>query len=149
MALNTLNGKSWVLASLEDTRQLANTLAASIQPGDLLLLDGPVGAGKTTLSSMLLEALGADTQGQSPSYALHRVHGCPRGQIHHFDLYRLETTQAFESLDPWSSFEEAFLSLVEWPFQIPVAWPPEAVTLTLAIQPSGKRNAMLRVVGHA
>ncbi len=144
MALTTFRGQRRTLASLADTRALATELAGAVAPGDLLLLTGPVGAGKTTFTGFLWDALGVATAAQSPSYALHRVHESPHGAVHHFDLYRLDSPAAFESLDPWDAMADAFLTVVEWADAVAVPWPEDALTLHLSPQPDGSRRARLQ-----
>ena len=77
-----------VLPTVEDTRALGARLAAALRPGDLVLLSGPLGAGKTALTRGLGAALGVEGAVTSPTFVLARVH---RGQLPlvHVDAYRL------------------------------------------------------------
>jgi len=100
--------------SARATGELAMQLAKELRVGDLLLLDGPLGAGKTYFTQALLKALGVDAEVTSPTFVMVKSY---RGRIpiNHIDAYRLldlaNPVQAFEELD--IDFENS-LTIVEW-----------------------------------
>ena len=108
---------SFPIPDLERTELLGVCLARSIlacNPGALLLY-GPMGAGKTTLTRFLVRALpgGREAEVASPSFTIANIY-CTAPVIHHFDLYRLENGACDEALE--ESFDApAILTLVEWP----------------------------------
>ncbi len=81
----------------------------------LLLLEGGLGAGKTTLVRHLLRALGVQGRIKSPSYAVLESYAPPAGEVHHFDFYRFSDPREWED----AGFRELLaghgLKLVEWP----------------------------------
>jgi tRNA threonylcarbamoyladenosine biosynthesis protein TsaE len=104
------------------TESLGATLASSLRPGDLLLLEGPLGAGKTTLVRGLVAALGGDaSEVCSPTFVLLETYDVAAGEIvrvHHADLYRLRG----RGEAPWEEVglgdvldDQAAITAVEWP----------------------------------
>jgi len=78
-----------ILASLDDTRALAQLIARRCLAGSLLLLAGPLGAGKTTLVQQLALELGSVAAVSSPTYTLIHEYPTPLGWLVHCDAYRL------------------------------------------------------------
>ena len=103
------------LPEADDTTALGRELAARLRPGDLVLLTGELGAGKTTLTQGLGEGLGVRGPITSPTFVIARVHpslveGPP---LVHVDAYRLGGGLELEDLDLEASLEEA-VTVVEW-----------------------------------
>jgi tRNA threonylcarbamoyladenosine biosynthesis protein TsaE len=95
------------------TQAVAARLAARLQPGDLIALDGPLGAGKTAFVRGLATGLGVDPRAvRSPTFVLHHVYGAPP-RLHHLDLYRLGPGATIGLLDLDSLLESA-PAAVEW-----------------------------------
>jgi len=87
------------------TRQLASNVARILRPGDVILLEGPIGAGKTFFARGVIQAiLGVAEDVPSPTFTLVQVYDGPRGDIWHCDLYRL--THPDEAIE--LGLEEAF-----------------------------------------
>ena len=103
------------LTSREDTYELGRSLAALLQAGDLLILTGDLGAGKTTLTQGLGEGLGVRGAVTSPTFVIARVHRS-RGigpSLVHVDAYRLGDAAELDDLDLDTDIEEA-VTVVEW-----------------------------------
>lgn len=106
------------ISSLEEMRRFAGQLATQMN-GGVWCLDGPMGAGKTTLVTMLCKEWGVTDPVSSPTYGLLNVYTRPLGTpVHHFDFYRL--TRPEEALDIGAEeyFESGDLCLVEWPSRV-------------------------------
>lgn len=99
----------------EETRALGARLAAQLAPGDLVVLGGPLGAGKTTLVQGLAEGLKVRGPITSPTFVIARVHPSLSGgpALVHVDAYRLGGTLEVDDLDLDTSLEES-VTVVEW-----------------------------------
>ena len=95
------------------TEARAARLAAGLRPGDLIALDGQLGAGKTAFVRGLAAGLGVDARVvRSPTFVLHHVYGAPP-RLHHLDLYRLGPGAGIGLLDLDGLLESAPVA-VEW-----------------------------------
>ncbi|MGY1832598.1 tRNA (adenosine(37)-N6)-threonylcarbamoyltransferase complex ATPase subunit type 1 TsaE [Geodermatophilus sp. SYSU D01180] len=101
------------LPTPEDTRALGAQLAAVVRPGDLVVLTGPLGAGKTALTQGLGAALGVTEPVTSPTFVIARVHRGGRLPLVHVDAYRLGSVADVDDLDLDASTEES-VTVVEW-----------------------------------
>ena len=102
-----------VLPTAEDTRALGAALAGVVRPGDLLVLTGPLGAGKTALTQGLGAGLGVSEPVTSPTFVIARVHRGGRVPLVHVDAYRLGGVADVDDLDLDASTEES-VTVVEW-----------------------------------
>ncbi len=101
------------LATPEDTRALGDRLAGIVSAGDLIVLDGPLGAGKTVLVQGLARGLGALGPVTSPTFVIARIHGGGRLTLVHVDAYRLHGRLEVDDLDLDTDLETAVV-VVEW-----------------------------------
>jgi len=105
------------LASRRDTRQLGAAIARALEPGDLVMLEGPLGSGKTFLTRAIARTLGARGPVTSPTFTLVREIATRHGLLLHADLYRLrgETLgQETRRLGLRERRSEGCLLIVEW-----------------------------------
>ncbi len=102
-----------VLPTVEDTRALGAELAALLRAGDLVVLVGPLGAGKTALTQGIGAALGVREPITSPTFVIARVHGGGRLPLVHVDAYRLGSVADVDDLDLDVSVASS-VTVVEW-----------------------------------
>jgi tRNA threonylcarbamoyladenosine biosynthesis protein TsaE len=102
-----------VLPTPADTRGLGAALAELVRAGDLVVLVGPLGAGKTALTQGMGEALGVREPVTSPTFVISRVHRGGRLPLVHVDAYRLGGVADVDDLDLDASTEES-VTVVEW-----------------------------------
>jgi len=102
-----------VLPAPEDTQALGRELAGVLRPGDLVVLVGPLGAGKTALTQGIGVGLGVREAVTSPTFVIARVHRGGRVPLVHVDAYRLGGAADVEDLDLDASTEES-VTVVEW-----------------------------------
>lgn len=112
-----------------ETAELAVSLGAQLTAGDVVLLEGDVGAGKTHFARSLIQSLLAEPEDvPSPTFTLVQTYPAPRAEIWHADLYRLTSTLEIEELGLAEAFETA-ICLVEWPDRLGALLPEHALTL--------------------
>ncbi len=136
------------LASEEATTALARALAPRLGAGDCILLEGPIGAGKSHFSRALIKArlavAGRDEDVPSPTFTLVQTYDDGQAEIWHADLYRLNGPADVDELGLWDAFDSA-ICLVEWPDRLGDYAPQSALTLRLAPTGAvGERHALLR-----
>jgi tRNA threonylcarbamoyladenosine biosynthesis protein TsaE len=131
------------LPTLAATEVLARALAPLLRPGDAVLLEGPLGAGKTAFARAMLRAAVGDQalEVPSPSYTLVQTYAAPSLTLHHFDLWRLQGPASLEEL----GWDEAVrdVVLVEWPDRLGDLRPADALTVTFGPAGEGARHATL------
>ena len=101
------------LPAVEDTKALGRELAQLLRPGDLVVLAGPLGAGKTALTQGIGAGLGVPGPVTSPTFVLARVHRGGRVPLVHVDAYRLAGMADVDDLDLDATTEES-VTVVEW-----------------------------------
>lgn len=126
------------------TADLGRRLAAALKPGDVVLLVGGLGAGKTALARAIIRALLDDDSADvpSPTFALVQPYVGPMGAILHADLYRLASEREADELgldDP------AAIVLVEWPDRAPYLAQRATMRIALEIPRGGGRDATIDV----
>jgi tRNA threonylcarbamoyladenosine biosynthesis protein TsaE len=120
----------------EDTAKFATDLGAQLGSGDVILLSGPVGAGKTHFARALIQSiLDVPEEVPSPTFTLVQTYDTQRGPLWHADLYRISTDTEIDELGLYEAFETA-ICLVEWPDRLGVLAPQNA--LTIDILPEGE-----------
>ncbi|MDQ3074880.1 MAG: tRNA (adenosine(37)-N6)-threonylcarbamoyltransferase complex ATPase subunit type 1 TsaE [Pseudomonadota bacterium] len=128
-----------ILADEAATRAVGAALAPSLRAGDVILLDGSLGAGKTTLVRGLLEALGHHGEVPSPSFAIVQPYDELALPLWHVDLYRIAHPSELDELGLDGVLGDGVL-VVEWPDHAGEgAWPITALALSLAPDEDGAR----------
>ncbi len=97
----------------EDTRQIAKTIASFFRPGDLVILDGELGAGKTYFVKGFSEGLQSADPVSSPTFSIANFYRTPFADILHIDLYRIATVDELNDLGLFDYFGQSIV-LIEW-----------------------------------
>src|ERR1700761_2292478 len=129
------------LPALSATTALGARIAAVLRIGDLVALEGDLGAGKTTLARAILQSLGVEEDVPSPTFTLVQEYETPRLTVRHFDLYRLEKPSEIAEL----GLDDALFdgaALVEWPERAGNLLPDDRLHVALSLN-AGARHAHL------
>jgi tRNA threonylcarbamoyladenosine biosynthesis protein TsaE len=136
-----------VCKGTEDTQALASALAELVRPGDLLLLVGDLGTGKTTFAQGFARGLGVDDHVTSPTFTLARTYA-GRLRLHHLDVYRLDHLQEAVDLGLAELVDDGGVTLVEWGDVITAALPADYLEVALGYgDDDDTRTVRLGVVG--
>jgi tRNA threonylcarbamoyladenosine biosynthesis protein TsaE len=126
-----------VLTGAEEMQQFGRELGRQLQVGDVVLLHGDLGSGKTTLTQGIAAALGIDGMIQSPTFTLMSEYPTAladgtHGTLYHLDLYRLQSTDELgdigwdEAIDP-----ELGVTVIEWPERASDWLPSRAILVSI------------------
>ena len=119
------------LNSPDQTADFAARLGAQLRPGDTLLLEGEIGAGKTHFARSLIQSLMTMPEDvPSPTFTLVQAYDTEAGEIWHCDLYRLTGPDEIDELGLSEAFETA-ICLIEWPDKLGPLRPQSALNMTL------------------
>jgi tRNA threonylcarbamoyladenosine biosynthesis protein TsaE len=148
--INSMNEYVVRTSSTEETWQFSKELAQKLQPGDVITLEGDLGAGKTTFTKGLAVGLDISKNVSSPTFTIIKEYN-GRLPLYHMDVYRLE--DSYEDLGFDEYFEGQGVTVVEWAHLIEEQLPNELLQIKithgednsriLTITPQGKRYEML------
>lgn len=127
------------------TRELAKKIGAKLQAGDVLLLEGDLGAGKTTFTKGLAEGLEIPQMVKSPTFTIVREYTKGRLPLYHMDVYRLEDAEDDLGLEEY--FQGEGVSVVEWAHFIEQDLPDKYIRITLKHVAENERTLEIEPVG--
>jgi tRNA threonylcarbamoyladenosine biosynthesis protein TsaE len=133
-----------LLADDAATAELGASIARELRPGDIVLLEGDLGAGKTALARAIIRSLAADPalDVPSPTFALVQPYDTPAGPVLHADLYRLGDPREVDELGLLDNPDA--IVLVEWAARSPEIVAAATMTVELAI-PSGGEGRVVHI----
>lgn len=127
--------------------QIAARVGAVLKAGDVLLLEGPVGAGKSFFARALIQSLQLHPEDvPSPTFTLVQTYDTEAGEIWHADLYRLSSPDEAAELGLIDALDDA-VCLIEWPDRLGPLTPDHAVTLLFHYDPSSETARALDIHG--
>ena len=120
-----------VTNSAAETRALGERLASGLQPGDTVILEGELGAGKSELARGIARGLGVTETVTSPSFTILNVYESGRCPLYHFDWYRLESEEELYELGMDEYLGGDGIAVVEWAERCPDAVPEDCIRIRL------------------
>ena len=131
------------LPDLPATEALGQRIGRLLQPGDAVLLEGPLGAGKSALARALIRAAAGvpELEVPSPSYTLVQTYDTPAGPLSHFDLWRLDGPGGVVELG-WDEARQGIV-VVEWPDRLGALRPRDALAIAIRHDEGDARVATL------
>ncbi|CAM3237376.1 tRNA threonylcarbamoyladenosine biosynthesis protein TsaE [Sphingomonas antarctica] len=129
-----------ILADEAATQAAGESLGGRLIVGDVVMLSGPLGAGKTVFARGLLRGLGFSGEVTSPTFPILIEYRPPdvRMPLGHADLYRIEDPAELEQLDLEAALADGALA-IEWPERLPAGRWPQALRLTLITEGNTRR----------
>lgn len=127
------------VTGLEETKKLANDFAAGLTGGEVVLLNGDLGAGKTTFTQFVFAALGVKEVVSSPTFAILKSYQ-GKFKLHHFDTYRITVEEAIEAGFDEVLQEKDSVIFVEWSENIAPLIPDKTITINIKYLSENERE---------
>lgn len=129
-----------VTNSASETRALGERLAEQLKAGDVILLEGELGAGKSELARGVAKGLGVQETVTSPSFTILNVYMSGRVPLYHFDWYRLQSDEELYELGMDEYLGGDGIALVEWPGRCPDAVPEDCLMIRIEAEGENSRR---------
>ena len=133
--------------SAAETRKLGSILAGQLRAGDVVLLTGSLGAGKSELARGIAAGLGVTETVTSPSFTILNVYESGRLPLYHFDWYRLESEEELYEMGMDEYLGGDGVAVVEWPEKCPGAVPEKALLIRLTDEGNDTRRTEMTPEG--
>ena len=129
--------------SFENTLKIGEKIGRVLQAGDIICMEGDLGAGKTSMTKGIALALEIPDEITSPTYTLISEYEgkCP---LYHMDLYRIDSMEEFEMLGAEDLLFGSGISIIEWSERIEEYLPEDKKIINISILEDGKRKIQLK-----
>ena len=139
---------AWFSHSEEQTYKIGKWIGENAKPGDIILLYGDLGSGKTVLSKGIAHGAGVSGVVTSPTFTLMNVY-MGRLPVYHFDIYRINDPEELFDLDYEDYFYGNGVSIVEWPDKLGFLLPKEFLKITITrLQEENVRKIAVEFIGE-
>ncbi|MCG3399871.1 tRNA (adenosine(37)-N6)-threonylcarbamoyltransferase complex ATPase subunit type 1 TsaE [Staphylococcus massiliensis] len=135
------------IKNLDELEQFAHVLASRLKGQDLILLNGDLGAGKTTLTQLIGKALGVKRVINSPTFNIIKSYQGDKLQLHHMDCYRLEESEEDLGFDEYFLDEEA-VTIIEWSQFIETFLPNAFLEINIKVIDETTRDITIHAKGR-
>ncbi len=117
--------------SENETKELAKKIAKNLKPGDIIVLTGELGSGKTKFTEGFLSYFNLENELSSPTFNIVNEYDTPNFPIYHFDVYRLEDIDEFYAIGGEEYFSSG-ICIIEWGEKIEEALPPSYLKISFS-----------------
>ena len=125
--------EKYIIENLKQTQTLAQTFADTLNVGDIVLLSGDLGAGKTTFTQYVFKHLGVEGVVNSPTFAVLKTYEAKGIVLNHFDAYRINTPEAIEcGFDEVISARDG-ITFIEWSQNIAELLPSDCIKVDITL----------------
>ena len=142
---------SLIIKDLKDTNKFAKKFAKILKGGEVVLLGGDLGAGKTTFTKAVLRAFGVKDDVTSPTFTIMREYQGKKFKIYHFDMYRLGSGQEAKEFgleDYIYSKDKSSLVFIEWPENVKDILSGDFIRVDISILDENRRQFDITRVGE-
>ena len=143
--------KSLIINDLKDTKNFAKKFAKILKGGEVVLLGGDLGAGKTTFTKAVLKCLGVKDEVTSPTFTIMREYNGKKFKIYHFDMYRLTSGQEAKEFgleDYIYSKNKSSIVFIEWPENVEDILVGDFIRVDISILDNNRRQFDIIRVGE-
>ena len=130
--------------SSEDTMNFAYNLASKLNIGDVLVLNGELGSGKTKFTEGILKYFGLENEISSPTFTIVNEYNAKNLNIYHFDVYRFSSSDEFYAIGGEDYFSQG-LCIIEWGSIISDALPSEYVEINFEKYDENENYRLLKI----
>lgn len=131
--------EKFIVNSIKQTEKLATEFAKTLKNGDVVLLNGDLGAGKTTFTQFVFKALGVRGVVNSPTFAVLKTYQGDGVTLNHFDTYRINTAEAIEcGFDEVLSNRDS-ITFIEWSQNIAELLPDNCIKINITLIDSARQ----------
>lgn len=123
----------YIVKNLNETKDVAKKFALVLKPGDVVLLSGDLGAGKTTFTQFVFKALGVKDVVNSPTFAVLKSYKGKNFTLNHFDTYRITAEEAIECGFDEVLSDKASVTFIEWASMIEPLIPKKNIKINIKI----------------
>ena len=123
-----MNNFEYISHSADETIDFASKLATKLNVGDVIILNGDLGSGKTKFTEGILKHFGLDSEVSSPTFTIVNEYNAENLNIYHFDVYRFSSSDEFYAIGGEDYFEQG-LCIIEWGNLISDALPNEYIEI--------------------
>lgn len=127
-----------------ETKSFAKKLASKLQVGDIIVLSGELGSGKTKFTEGILSYFNLENEISSPTFTIVNEYITPTIPIYHFDVYRLEDCEEFSAIGGEEYFEKG-ICIIEWGEIIQELLPPEYIQINFSKNEQNENKRILEI----